>query len=273
MAIVHRPNKDAIVKACDIYRDAMRPFLVRVLRRVKGQNLLMAIKNSLPDDQRRLFETNLSRNNNNVAAAIDIGMFPHLISANWREVFFDEFRGDNSVRDLGWLIRDVRNKVAHPGTADLEDEYTRSRLFDIADVLGRINAPEEKSAVESIRDSRWGRAPIHQSIPPASFRDAVSSPGRITPRRSSSHSVQRGADGTMRQSVETGALEQYVIYVDDPTNRSRIHKIDCRWYINRKEERLSDNYWLHGPYTLEKATDTEQDVGKKNNGFCGHCIR
>ena len=68
-------------------------------------------------------------------------------------------------------------------------------------------------------------------------------------------------------------MQQYVIYVDDPTNRSRIHKIDCRWYANRKEETLSDNYWLHGPYTLEEASDTEQDVRKTDSGFCGTCIR
>ena len=271
MTTVHRPNKDVLVKACDIYRDAMRPFLLRVLRRVRGANLQATIRYSLPDRQRDFFDTGLSRNSD-VAGAIDIGMFPYLIRANWREVFFDEFRRNNSVRDRVWLIRDARNRVSHPGTTDLEDEYTRSRLSDIADVLGRINAPEEKKAVESIRDSRWRRFPMYQSITPASSRDAVSSPGRITPSRSSSHSVQRVTDGMMRQSEDTGALEQYVIYVDAPTNRSRIHKIDCRWYINRKEETLSDNYWLHGPYTLEKATDTEQDVEKKDHGFCGHCI-
>ncbi len=68
-------------------------------------------------------------------------------------------------------------------------------------------------------------------------------------------------------------MQQYVIYVDDPTNRSRIHKTGCRWYINRKEETLSDNYWLHGPYTLEAATNTEHDVGKRDHGFCGTCTR
>ena len=68
-------------------------------------------------------------------------------------------------------------------------------------------------------------------------------------------------------------MQRYVIYVDDPTNRSRIHKIDCRHYINRKEETLPDNYWLHGPYTLDEAIDAERGVGKKDNWFCGTCIR
>lgn len=68
-------------------------------------------------------------------------------------------------------------------------------------------------------------------------------------------------------------MEQYVIYVDDPTNRARIHRMDCRWYVNRKEETLPDNRWLHGPLTLENAIDVGHDAGKRDYEFCGHCIR
>lgn len=259
MTTVQRPNKDALVKGCDIYRDAMRPFLLHVLRRVRGSNLQTTIRYSLPDRQRDFFDASLSRNND-VAGAIDIGMFPYLIRANWRDVFFDEFRRDNSVCDLVWLVKDARNRVSHPGLNDLDDEYTRARLSDIADVLGRINAPDEKKAVESIRDSRWDNSPTYRSVGhQRSSATAVS--GDVEER-----TVSRHPEGTE-------ALQQYVIYVDDPTNRSRIHKIDCRWYVNRKEETLSNNYWLHGPYILEKASDTERSVGKKDNGFCGTCIR
>ena len=241
MVIIQRPNKDALVKGCDIYRDAMRPFLLRVLCRVKGSNLEDTIRRSLPSGQRDTFDRDLSRNGD-VAGAIDIGMFPHLIRAYWRVVFSDEFRSGNFVRDQFWLVSDARNKVAHPGTTDLGDEYTRARLSDIAEVLGSINAPEEKKAVESIRDDRW----------------SIFSPPPLVEHPCTSATV---------------ALQQYVIYVDDPTNRSRVHEIDCRYYINRKEETLSDNYWLHGPYTLEAAADTERDIGKKDSGFCGTCSR
>ena len=67
-------------------------------------------------------------------------------------------------------------------------------------------------------------------------------------------------------------MQQYVIYVDDPTNHARVHKISCRWYVNRKAETLSDNRWLHGPYTLEEAIDVGHDMGKRDYEFCGHCI-
>lgn len=272
MTMVQRPNKDALVTACDIYRDAMRPFLLRVLRRVKGSNLQNTIRYSLPDGQRRFFDMGLTQYRD-VADAIDIGMFPHLIRAHWRDYFLHEFRRDNSVLDRVWLVRDARNRVSHPGTTDLDDEDTRSRMSDIAYVLGSINAPEEKKAVESIRDSRWGRFQTDQSLEHqrSSTTDASSQAGQsAAPRRSGNQSNQQDDDGLPRQSTE---LEQYAIYVDDPTNRSRIHKIDCRWYVGRKEETLSDNYWLHGPYTLEKAAGTEQDVGKTDSGFCGACIR
>jgi len=56
-------------------------------------------------------------------------------------------------------------------------------------------------------------------------------------------------------------LEQYVIYVDDATSRSRIHSIDCRHYIRRKAESLPDNRWLQGPYAIEEAIRVEQDLG------------
>ena len=36
MQTTNRPNEDALRQAIDIYRDAMRPFIVRQLRRVRG---------------------------------------------------------------------------------------------------------------------------------------------------------------------------------------------------------------------------------------------
>ena len=66
-------------------------------------------------------------------------------------------------------------------------------------------------------------------------------------------------------------LEHYVVYVDDATNWSRIHRIDCRHYVDRKEEILPDNRWLHGPFTIEEAIRVEQGLGKGDSGHCGHC--
>ncbi|MDE0015771.1 MAG: DUF499 domain-containing protein, partial [Candidatus Poribacteria bacterium] len=45
-----------------------------------------------------------------------------------------------------------------PGTEDINPSYALSRLHDIADVLGQINAPEKKREVEVIRDKLLTRA-------------------------------------------------------------------------------------------------------------------
>ena len=150
MTKIDRPNRDALSNALDIYRDAMRPFIVRCLKRVQGMRVEDAISESLYG-KRELFLQNLDRSGN-VEDAIDINDFPNLVIRKWQPVFSQVFKGDKTVGNLLWVIVDVRNKVAHPRQQDLDAEYTRIRLYDIADLLGRINASDEKRAVEDIRD-------------------------------------------------------------------------------------------------------------------------
>ncbi len=146
-----RPNRDALSRALDIYRDAMRPFIVRCLKRISGKQVEDAISESLSDRQAEQFRQNLGRNSS-VEDAIDINDFPNLVSRNWPEVFSQAFKGDRTVQNLLWIIVNVRNEVAHPGRQDMDAEHARSRLYDLADLIGRINKPEEKRAVEGIRD-------------------------------------------------------------------------------------------------------------------------
>lgn len=47
-----RPNRDALSEAIDIYRDAMRPFILRRLRQVRGTTLDKAITSALGDRRR-----------------------------------------------------------------------------------------------------------------------------------------------------------------------------------------------------------------------------
>ncbi len=150
-----RPNRDALSNALDIYRDAMRPFIVRCLKRVQGMRVEDAISESLYE-KRELFLQNLDRSGN-VEDAIDINDFPNLVIRKWQPVFSQVFKGDKTVGNLLWVIVDVRNEVAHPGRQDLDADYVQARLYDIADLLGRINAPEAKRAVEDIRDWFLGR--------------------------------------------------------------------------------------------------------------------
>ncbi len=145
MATVARPNKDAMIRSLDIYRDAMRPFIVRSLGSRRDS--------SIPDDLRhRMIEA--VRKGQKAHDAIDIGDFPHLVSSNWQGIFSKSMQ--SSDRSRLFLIRDARNDASHPGSSDLECDSVTARLTDIADVLRNIGAPEEAKTVQSIRDGLSG---------------------------------------------------------------------------------------------------------------------
>ena len=93
-----RPYQDALYQALNIYRDAMRPFILRNLKTVRGLS---------PEDH---FENE---------AEIDIGDFPHLFRKYWRDTFEQQFDPDRDVRSAIGLITEARNKVAHPGAEDM----------------------------------------------------------------------------------------------------------------------------------------------------------
>ena len=185
---IDRPNRDALQRALDIYRDAMRPFIVRSLRRVQGARVEDTISSLLNDYQKGQFQDNLSNNHADIEAAIDINDFPVLLSRGWREAFQGAFpSGDRSVQNAAWQITEARNSVSHPGTRDLDAEFVRSRLFDIADTLGRINAQQQKAEVERIRDelfSPQSTAAPQEQLP--QVEDITSEP---TPRRTSGQSL------------------------------------------------------------------------------------
>ena len=164
MTTTHRPNREALSAALDIYRDAMRQFITQCLRRVRGARVEDLIARSLNDRRAEEFR-GLVRQNTAVQDAIDINDFPTLVNRNWNETFSREFDGERVVQNLLWMISDARNKVAHPAQQDIELEYSRSRLYDIADMLGRINRPSEKQVVEDIRTDLVGQPP--QIVAPA----------------------------------------------------------------------------------------------------------
>ena len=149
---IDRPNRDALNKALDIYRDAMRPFIIRTLKRVRGQQVEDVIRNALNDRQAEQFSQNLNKNGHDAEASIDIGDFPLLISRKWNGVFQQPFGDERGVQNALWMIKEARDKAAHPSPQDIDLEFARTHLFHIADVLGKINVPTQKQDVEAIRD-------------------------------------------------------------------------------------------------------------------------
>ena len=151
MAQIERPNRSALQQALDIFRDAMRPFIVRSLKSVPGWQVEDLILDALNPNQAAQVQHNL-RSGGDIQAAIDIGDFPQIINRKWNEAFGRRFANDRSVQNKIWLIKESRDQAAHPGLQDLDTEYTRAHLFHIADVLGLINQPKQRQAVETIRD-------------------------------------------------------------------------------------------------------------------------
>ena len=127
----NRPNQDALYQALNIYCDAMRPFIFRNLKTVQGLS---------PEDQ---FQNE---------ADIDFGDFPHLFRKYWHDAFKQRFDPDRDVRSAVGIITEARNNTFHTETEDLTSGYALARLHEIADILGQINAPEQKQKVEAIRD-------------------------------------------------------------------------------------------------------------------------
>ena len=96
---VSRPNKDALIKALDILRDAMRPFIVRNLRSIPGGRPDDRIRSSLerwtPDDYR----TNTASGHVDVESLLDINNFGILIRDYWRDTFRNALGNDMAVQN------------------------------------------------------------------------------------------------------------------------------------------------------------------------------
>ena len=73
------PNREALRKAHDIYRDAMREFIIRCLKRIQGATVEELVRDSLDDHGTEQFEQDLQRSNGRIEAAIYISNFPNII--------------------------------------------------------------------------------------------------------------------------------------------------------------------------------------------------
>ena len=153
MTTIKRPNRDALNQALDVYRDAMRTFIIRYLNRFKKEQVEQYIRHSLGGQRYEEFNRRLYQNSNEVEATIDINDFPSLLGNPYRSnIFGQSLKYDRVVEDeLRWIVH-ARNRAAHPGTQDLESKYAEISMSSIATVLGRINALNERRLVESIKD-------------------------------------------------------------------------------------------------------------------------
>ena len=192
--MTNRPNRDALGQAIDIYRDAMRPFIVRQLRRVPGSSVEDLIERGLGDRQADEFRHRLTENGD-IEAAIDLNYFPKVFRDNWRAAFSRHFNDDLTVQSTLWLIKSARDQIAHPGSEDIDPEYTRARLYDIADLIGKINEPEQKQAVEAIRDNLFVSSESEEQPDSIQLDEESQTPSTETPE--SQDSAQRPSSNNL----------------------------------------------------------------------------
>ena len=152
MTTVERPNNDALTQAVNIYRDAMRPFIVRCLRQVRGSKADDLIRGALRDRQAEDFDSRLKWHSGNVEASIDVDDFPTIIQKLWRLAFERQLAEDRTILNRFWLVKAARDQVSHPGATDLQTADTVNHLYQISTVLRQISAPQEADAVQSISD-------------------------------------------------------------------------------------------------------------------------
>ncbi len=154
------PNREALRKAHDIYRDAMRRFIVRCLKRVRGERVEDLISNSLDGWEKEQFKQNLQQYES-LEASIDIDDFPKIIKRCWSRdrAFKQEFDSNSKIQYKTGTIVESRNLWAHPGLEDIDSEHTRANLTHVAEVLGEIKNQDAKQAVESIRDQLFSDEP------------------------------------------------------------------------------------------------------------------
>jgi predicted nucleic acid-binding Zn-ribbon protein len=144
------PNRDTLRKANDIYLDVMRSFIIHHLKQVKGERVEDLIEDALHDNQVDKFVEMLDEHKD-VELAIDFNHIPQIIKVHWNHIFAQKFDNDLVNQSRLWLIRQGRNSCEHRGP-DLDPEFTRTHLFIIAELLGKINRSDKQQEVVVIRD-------------------------------------------------------------------------------------------------------------------------
>jgi len=152
MAVVDRPNKEALLKALDILLDTMRPVFVECLDLAPGETAKDSLERSLRGDQSMSFARNL-RLCSDLESAIEVSFLATIAECYWEDIFSARFGGARKVLQKLRNVTDARNRASHPThLCDLDDDFTHGNLCNIAYLLGSIRAWEEHKAVSRLRD-------------------------------------------------------------------------------------------------------------------------
>ena len=165
MPLTDRPFQMKLFYALNIYRDALRKFIIRQLQQ-SPMATMDAIRNSLWDSAVEQFDKNF-RVDDDLETTIDVGWFKAIIESNWNPAFNSVFI-DEKGRILSDLdrISDIRNKVVHPKKHDINRSEALNALETIEHILRSIDALAEADAVKraGYDDSEAQDSPIPQYV-------------------------------------------------------------------------------------------------------------
>ena len=196
-----RPNRDALNRGVDIYRDSMRPFITHNLRKVRGGSVEDHLCAALPRKDAQI-RADLRPDRSNLDDLFDVNDFARIVSHFWRACFNQAFTHPQGVESVLNIVAEARNKAAHPGAEDVSAGSAEGGLEQIIEALNRINAPEQRDRVHLILDTlRAGPTPQLMPAPPEPEPVTQSAPRRsdLAPWRDV---IQPNDD------VRTGAFQQ-----------------------------------------------------------------
>ena len=202
------PNREAIGRCLHTYLDGMCPFVVLHLKRKRGSTVVDSIRESLSGGQRLDdFERRLAERGGQVELALDFGIVRTIVDRQWRDVFRDAFRGDQTVRSAIHCITETRNREdAHLGAGDTEATIVLAFIEHTITVLRYLNYPQGLERVSQERDAVLERciAAYQQNNQPPNFRENIS-------RAAELEAIATQADERLQQANAALALLQGVI--------------------------------------------------------------
>ncbi len=151
MSIIERPNAEALYRALNIYRDTMRPFIIKCMPVTPGISTEAQINEALPALFQDSFSRELGEHGSNPIGVMDIKHFGYIISHYWSPYFNQRF--NCKINRISASLREIekaRNLIAHPNDRDIESKATQNYLHKIASSLKSIDAEEEADQVEEI---------------------------------------------------------------------------------------------------------------------------
>ncbi len=141
MSRAEYPNRNALDQALKLYLDAMYLFVSECL------------------DEQSITEALRLQSSDNLREEMEIKDIADLIKMRWLKSFKEKFKVVDreytryyDARSVTSLIIEGRNQLSHQWLRELDPEFTRSQLFLIAEVLGKIKRPDVQREIERIRD-------------------------------------------------------------------------------------------------------------------------